>query len=157
MINWPHAILWGFCATIVLDTLLASSRALGLTRMDLPFMLGTMFTVRRERAKVLGFLFHLINGWIFALLYIAIFVSLGIQTWWVGALIGLTHALFILIPGMALLPSIHPRMATEDSGPDATHQLEPPGFLALHYGKRTPLATIFAHIIFGMILGVFYR
>ena len=81
----------------------------------------------------------------------------GISTWWFGMIIGMFHALFLLTVGMWLLPSIHPRMASEEYGPDPTHQLEPPGFLALHYGKRTPITTLIAHLIYGGILGFFYH
>jgi hypothetical protein len=35
-------------------------------------------------------------------------------------------------------------------------QLEPPGFLALHYGVRTPVSVLVAHVAFGSILGAFY-
>lgn len=149
-------MLWGFVATIVLTTLLSASRALGLTRMDISFMLGTCFTGNRDRAKWMGFLFHLFNGWAFALIYIAAFHSTGWANLWFGALIGLVHVLFVLTAGMLILPSIHPRMASEQYGPDPTRQLEPPGFLALNYGRQTPLASIFAHLVFGGILGYFY-
>lgn len=55
--------------------------------------------------------------------------------------------------GMPLLPSFHPRMASEQHGPRPTRQFEPPGFLARNYGVRTPLATVVAHLIYGTILG----
>jgi hypothetical protein len=29
--------------------------------------------------------------------------------------------------------------------------------MALHYGRRTPLITIIAHILYGAVLGAFYR
>jgi uncharacterized membrane protein YagU involved in acid resistance len=154
--NLGHALFWGFVATIIMTTLLSGSRAVGFTRMDIPFMLGTLFTGNRDRAKWLGFLVHLLNGWIFAFLYIAAFQLTGWKTAWFGALIGLVHALFLLVTGMAILPSLHPRMATEQQGPNPTRQLEPPGFLALNYGKQTPLASVFAHIVFGALLGFFY-
>jgi hypothetical protein len=35
--------------------------------------------------------------------------------------------------------------------------LEPPGFFALNYGYRTPLAVLIAHIAYGMVLGGFYE
>lgn len=151
-----HAILWGFVATIVLSTLLSGSRALGFTRMDIPYMLGTMFTGNRDRARWMGFLFHMLNGWIFALIYIAAFHSTGWDNVWFGALIGLVHALFVLIAAMSILPSIHPRMATEKHGPDPTRQLEPPGFMALNYGRQTPVVSLIGHVIYGGILGFFY-
>jgi uncharacterized membrane protein YagU involved in acid resistance len=155
--NLAQALLWGFAATVVLTTLLSTSRALGFTRIDIPFMLGTLVTDNRDRAKWIGFLFHLFNGWVFALIYVAAFHSVGRASLWFGALIGLVHSLFVLTVGMATLPSVHPRMASEQEGPTPTRLLEPPGFLALNYGRQTPLASIFAHLIYGGILGFFYR
>ncbi|HEV7516854.1 MAG TPA: hypothetical protein VGR07_11190, partial [Thermoanaerobaculia bacterium] len=64
--------------------------------------------------------------------------------------------LFVLTALMPLLPSLHPRMATEDYGPTPTRQLEPPGFLALNYGRRTPLITLGAHLVYGALFGALY-
>jgi uncharacterized membrane protein YagU involved in acid resistance len=125
--------------------------------MNLPYMLGTMFTGSRDRAKVVGFAVHFLNGWIFASVYAAAFENWRRSTWWLGAAIGLVHALFVLLPGMELLPSLHPRMASEQTGPTRTRQLEPPGVLALNYGYRTPVSVVLSHIAYGVILGVFYR
>jgi hypothetical protein len=149
--------LWGFVGTIVLTTLLAGCQALGLTRINLPFMLGTMLTPNRDRAKVIGFGMHLINGWLFATLYAAAFRSWRQAPWWLGALIGLVHALFVLTAALPTLPGLHPRMASEQRGPTPTRQLEPPGFLALNSGRRTPLSVVLAHLLYGGILGAFYR
>jgi uncharacterized membrane protein YagU involved in acid resistance len=155
--NGRSISLWGFVGTVVLTTLLAGSQALGLTRMNIPFMLGTMATADRDRAKLVGFGMHLINGWLFATVYAAAFQSWRRATWGLGALIGLVHAIFVLVAAMPLLPGMHPRMASEQRGPTPTRQLEPPGFLALNYGRRTPASVIAAHIVYGAILGAFYR
>ena len=154
--NWRDWLLWSFVATLALTTVLAAGQGLGLTRINLPFMLGSMFTPSRERAKLAGFLVHLVNGWIFSLLYIAVFHAWGRATWWAGVAIGAGQALFVLTVGMSLLPSLHPRMASEQKGPTVTRQLEPPGFLALNYGYQTPLSVLLAHLIYGAILGAFY-
>lgn len=154
--NPGSILLWGFVATVVLTTLMAGSQGLGLSRMSLPFMLGTMFTPDRKRAELIGFGMHLLNGWIFALVYALVFEALGRATWWLGAGAGLIHGLFVLVAGVALLPAMHPRMASENQGPTPTRQLQPPGFLALNYGRATPLVTLVAHIIYGGILGAFY-
>ena len=154
--NWRDWLLGSFVATLALTTVMAASQGLGLTRINLPFMLGAMFTPNRERAKLAGFLVHLLNGWIFSLLYIAIFHAWGRATWWAGAAIGAAQALFVLTVGMSLLPGLHPRMASEQKGPTVTRQLEPPGFLALNYGYQTPLSVLLAHLIYGAILGAFY-
>ena len=154
--NWGGWLLWGFVGTVVLTTMMASAQGLGFTRMSIPFILGTVFTPSRDRAKLIGFAVHLINGWVFSLLYVLAFQSWGEATWWRGGLIGLVHALFILTAGMRLLPGLHPRMASEQQGPTVVRQLEPPGFLALNYGVQTPMTVLIAHVIFGIILGTFY-
>ena len=155
--NWSGWLLWGFLATILLTTISSGTQGIGLTRMNFPYMLGTMFTPDRDRARLYGFLFHIGVGWAFSLIYVLIFQSLGAAGWWRGAIIGIVHALFVLIVIMALLPGLHPRMASEQHGPEAHNMLEPPGFLALNYGGRTPVAVILSHAIFGAILGTFYH
>ena len=92
-----------------------------------------------------------------ATLYVAAFLASGLLHWWFGAAIGFVHAMFVLLVGMRLLPGIHPRMADELRGPDPTRQLEPPGYMALNYGRGTPLTTVLAHIVYGVVLGMFYR
>ena len=155
--NRRGSLLWGFVGTIVLTGLMSASQGLGLTRMSLPYMLGTIFTPDRDRAKLVGFGVHLLNGWWLAFIYAAAFQSWRRATWWLGAAIGLVHGLFVLLVVMPLLPGLHPRMASEQRGPEPTRQLEPPGFLALHYGRRTPVSLLLAHLVYGAILGAFYR
>ena len=155
--HWPSALLWGFISTLILTSTLSAGRGLGLTRMDIPYMLGTIFTADRDRAKWIGFVVHLLNGLLFALLYVAALITSGHTTWWFGALLGVMQSFFVLTIGMALLPAVHPRMASEEYGPDPTQQLEPPGFMALNYGRQTPIATVISHVIYGVVIGLFYR
>ena len=89
-------------------------------------------------------------------MYVAAFQVFGLATWWFGAVIGLVQAIFVLSMVMPILPALHPRMANEQYGPTVVRQLEPPGFLALHYGWRTPISVLIAHVIFGALLGAFY-
>lgn len=155
--NWGIWLLWGFVATLALTTTLSASQGLGLTRMGLPYLLGSMITADRDRARLYGFGIHAFNGWIFSLLYVLIFESVHHAAWWRGALIGLAHGTFLLVVGVSLLPGLHPRMASEQHGPTAARQLEPPGFMALNYGVRTPLSILAAHAVYGAILGAFYH
>lgn len=155
--NAGNLILWGFAATLILTTLMAASKHLGLTRMDIPFLLGTMFTSNRNKAHWFGFLAHLMVGWIFAFIYGAAFESSGMHTWWFGLSVGFVHAAFVLSVGLQIVSTFHPRMARPYQGPTPTRQLEPPGYFALNYGRGTPLVTLFAHLIYGGVLGVFYN
>jgi hypothetical protein len=156
-VNIPGILLAGFAATIVLTTTMAAGQGLGFTRMSMPFLVGTIFTPARDRAMVVGFLVHAFNGILFALLYALMFQALRNATWWLGAMMGLVHGLFVLTVGMALLPGLHPHMVSEYFGPTPNRLLQPPGFLALHYGRRTPIVTMIAHLLYGAIVGAFYR
>jgi hypothetical protein len=155
--NLESVLLWGFVATIALTTIVQGGQSLGLSRMSLPFILGTMFTANRDRAAMVGFLVHLLNGWLFAFLYALAFESWGRATWWLGGGIGLVHGLAVLVALMPVLPGFHPRMASEERGPEPTRMLEPPGLLALNYGRRTPLLALLAHLVYGAIIGAFYQ
>jgi len=130
--NWGSWLLWGFASTVVLTSIVAVSQGLGMTRMNLPYLLGTMFTPDRDRAKLIGIFLHFVNGWIFSLIYVTAFQALGRSTWWFGGLIGLVHAIFVLTVGLPILSALHPRIANEQYGPTVARQLEPPGFLGLH-------------------------
>lgn len=150
-------LLWSFVATVVLTGVMRGGQATGMTRMDIPLMLGTMTTPDRDRAKIWGSLLHMMNGWLFAWVYMAAFHSWRRSGALLGALIGLVHGVFVLLSVIPVLPGVHPRMASDFTGPQPTTELEPPGFLALNYGRNTPIVALVAHVIYGAILGRFYR
>ena len=156
MLSWASCLVWGFAATAVLTTLMAGSEGFGITRMNIPHMLGTMFTPNRDRAKVYGAGLHFLNGWAFSIAYVAAFHAAHIFTWWFGALLGILHGAFVAAVALPVMPGVHPRMASELRGPTVGRQLEPPGFMALNYGARTPISILIAHLAFGAMLGGFY-
>ena len=149
-------IVGGVVGTVVLTTALRAASELRLTRMDIPFLLGTAFSQDRVRAKVIGYGLHFMFGVLFALVYYAVFSAVDRSGVLLGALLGLVHGLFA---GTALvnilLPAVHPRMGTGFEAAGDAPQLEPPGFMLVNYGRRTPLATVVAHIAYGAIVGGF--
>jgi hypothetical protein len=150
------ALAGGLVGTVVLTTALRSASELGLTRMDIPFLLGAAFTDNRVRAKAVGYALHFAFGLLFALAYFALFLVIDRSGWWLGAVFGLGHALFA---GTALvnilLPLVHPRMANPLTAAGSAPLLEAPGFLLTNYGRSTPLVTVLAHIAYGAIVGGF--
>lgn len=150
------ALAGGAVGTIVLTSALRISQELGWTRMDIPLLLGTVFTDRRGRASVLGYAIHFTNGLIFALAYYAVFRAVDQAGWLFGAALGLVHA---ALAGGALLtvllPAIHPRMGTPWSDAEETPLLEAPGFLLRNYGRRTVIWTVLGHVAYGAIVGGF--
>lgn len=146
-------LLWGLIATMCMGAILFASQNLGWSRLDLPFLLGTIFTGERHAANVLGFALTILIGWFVAFFYYLFFAALGQANWWLGAITGFVHGLLVLTALLPLLPYIHPRVASEYDGPSPRRRLEPPGFLALHYGYRTPVITLLAQTVYGTILG----
>jgi len=148
------AVVGGLAGTLVLTTLMRAASELGLTRMDLPFLLGTALTEDRVRAKAFGYALHFGFGLLFALAYYAVFAVIDRSGFLLGSLFGLVHALFA---GSALvnllLPVVHPRMGTGFDAAGSAPLLEPPGFLLLNYGRQTPLVTVIAHVAYGAIVG----
>ena len=133
------ALAGGFVGTMVLTTVLRTASELNLTRMDLPFLLGTAVTADRVRAKAIGYAAHFVVGLVFALGYFALFAAVGRHDWWLGALFGLGQSFFagtVLVN--VLLPLVHPRMGTPLNDAGTVSLLEPPGFMLRNYGLQTP-------------------
>ena len=152
--DWSGWAIFGLIATAALTAVLIGAQLAGRTRLDLPLMLGTIVIPDPDRARVAGFLIHLVNGQGFALGYAAVFAATGEATWWAGGLLGVLHGAVALLVIVPLLPGIHPHMASERAGLSSGAGLEPPGLLALNYGRETPLVTTIAHVAFGVALGM---
>jgi hypothetical protein len=146
----------GFAGTLVLTAALSGASELRLTRMDLPFLLGTAISSDRMRAKLIGYALHFVAGLLFALVYLGLFAVLGRAGWLLGMLFGLAHALFagtVLVN--VILPVVHPRLGTSYSAANSESFLEPPGFMLMNYGRATPIVTLLAHLLYGAIVGGF--
>jgi hypothetical protein len=143
--------------TATMTALMEAGQARRLTRMSLPYILGTMVTERRGRVRVYGSLLHFLNGIAFASGYALLFHRLRRAGPLVGGAIGVLHGAGVLVALLPIVQEVHPRMADEDEGPDPTPLLQPPGFLALNYGLQTPGMTIGAHAVYGAIVGAAYR
>ncbi len=150
------ALAGGFVGTVLLTSGMRAATALQQTRIDLPFLLGTAFTADRRKAKVVGYLLHFSFGLLFSLIYYAVFAAIGRAGFLLGGLFGIAHALFAgtALVGI-LLPAVHPRMATDLTAAQSSPLLEPPGFMLLNYGRRTPLVAVAAHIVYGAVIGGF--
>jgi hypothetical protein len=155
--DWQGWITFGFVATGVLTGVMVAAQLAGFSRVDLPLILGSIFVDDADKARVVGMLAHLIIGQFFALIYLSAFNLIDRAEWWMGAGFGIVHGLAALTLVVPLLPGIHPRMASERSGPELISVLEPPGWMGLNYGRATPVVTLVAHIAYGAILGGFTR
>jgi hypothetical protein len=148
----------GMLGTTVLTTMIRAASELGWTRMDLAFLLGTAFDENRTRAKAIGYACHFLLGLVFAFAYAALFTVVGFSAWWLGAIVGALHALFVsTVLVNVMLPVVHPRMGTPDTAANDVALIEPPGFLMLNYGRNTFLLNFVAHVAYGAIVGAIVR
>ncbi len=154
MIDWAGWALFGLVATTALTAVLIGAQLAGITRMDLPLMLGTTVLADPDRARVVGAGMHLVIGQGFAFGYAASFALLDEANALLGAGLGLLHGCVALLVIVPLLPGVHPRMASTRTGPDAVAGLEPPGPLGLNYGSQTVWVALIAHVIYGTALGL---
>jgi hypothetical protein len=144
----------GLIGTLALTTIIRVASEIGLTRMDFALILGTMVTTNRRRARAVGYGFHFAIGFALAILYSAVFVVIGRSSWWLGALFGALHAVFLGVVVLnVLLPVVHPLMGTPETAAHEHALIEPPGFLMFNYGRSTFLVSLLAHVAFGAIVG----
>jgi hypothetical protein len=155
--DWAGWALFGLVATTALTAVMIAAQLAGLTRLDLPLLLGTVVTEDPDRARFAGFFIHLTIGQGFAFGYAASFALLGRATWWLGGLLGLLHAAVALTVLVPLLAGVHPRIASDRAGPASAAVLEPPGLLGLNYGPQTPIVAIAAHLAYGIALGLLLK
>lgn len=153
-LNYPYIVFSGLIATVVMTTLLQGSLELGFSRLSMPLLVGTIFTGHRSLAVILGFILYFLGGVLFAFFYLFLFSAIGTTHWLAGLAIGAFHGLFFLVVILPVLPYLHPRMATEYDGPSVLRRLEPPGFMGLNYGYRTPLTTMVGHTAYGLMMAL---
>ena len=150
------ALAGGLVGAAVFSIGLELSQAVGITRMDVPLLLGSALVENRDRARALGYLAHLAIGPLFALVYWAVFAAVGQAGWLFGMVLGAVHAGFFGGPlTNVLLPAVHPRMGKAWTDASDTPLLEPPGFMLTNYGAGTVAVTTVLHLVFGAIVGAF--
>lgn len=153
IVSW---LLASGLATALLTITVTGSQLAGLTRMSFSLMLGTMFTDNRDRALVIGTAVHFALGLAFGAAYALYFEWLGLANWWIGGIGGVLHGALVLLVVLPILPGVHPRMATDNYGPEPTRGLEPPGPLGRNYGYSTAVFVGLGHIFYGVVLGELY-
>jgi hypothetical protein len=153
-VDWDGWAVLSILPVTLLTTSMVVAQLLGWTRLDLPMLLGTMVVPDPDKARVVGAVMHLLNGYVFALAYALVFAVRDNASWWFGGLVGLVHGVMAVALFTPLLPGVHSRMGSERSGPATGPVLEPPGLLSLNYGRSTPVVTVAAHGLYGIGLGL---
>jgi hypothetical protein len=126
----------GVFGALGVSGILGLARAVGITRLSLEIVLGSMITQDSGGFTFfLGFLMHLAAGGLFALVYAAIFRSWNRSSSGRGASLGIAHW---LVAGVLL-------------------GFFEPGLFASDFGPASVFMLFFIHVIFGSVIGGLYR
>jgi hypothetical protein len=141
------AVVAGIIGTIVITVVMAMSPKMGMPKMDIVGMLGSMFNP--EGNRTLGMGMHLMMGVVFAIIY-ALLWNAGIGTvglvW--GAIFGVVHW---LIAGamMGGMPMMHAGIKAGT--------VNAPGLFMLHNGGVMAfMGGLMGHIIYGLVVALVY-
>ena len=148
-IDWPGAIVWGVVATAVFTLFSMMGTAMGMTRMDLLDLLGSVVARPGSAAsRALGAVMHHANG---ALLAIAWAFGVALvdlpANWATGLLWGAILTPLALLM-MSTIGSVHPAIRRGEQ--------QDPGPAALRFGAMTPMGSLMGHLVYGLVLGLTY-
>ncbi|MDP1715784.1 MAG: hypothetical protein Q8L41_13675 [Anaerolineales bacterium] len=103
--NILNAVIAGIVATVVFTMILMMAPKMGMPKMDIVGLLGSMFSAKSN--PVLGWMIHLMMGMIFALIYAFLWSSgIGAATWVGGLVFGAVHWLIVGM-AMGMIPMMH--------------------------------------------------
>jgi hypothetical protein len=145
--NILNAIVAGIVATVVFSAVLLMAPKMGMPKMDIVSLLGSMFSARSNQA--LGWMMHLMMGIVFALLY-AFLWSAGISgaTWLGGLIFGAVQWLVVGMV-MGMIPMLHVGIK---SG-----VIKAPGLWMTNTGGLMAfMGGLAGHMIFGTVLALSY-
>lgn len=148
------AIGAGVIGAVAMLMVIYGGRAMGMTRMDLLYTLGTMMGPRgsRGQAYLLGMMLHLMMGAMFGIVHAGILVGLAPATTagaiGLDAIIGLVHGMGVVVVMPLMLSAVHPLVASGG--------IEAPGTALVGFGSMTPIGVVMAHVVFGLVTGGLY-
>jgi uncharacterized membrane protein YagU involved in acid resistance len=136
----------GFIATAAMTALMYLAPMIGMPRMDIASMLGSMFVASPGPALWLGMMIHLMMGsLLFPVVYhVVLQPRRGTGTGrglWFGLILGAAANLMV----MPMMSFVHPLVK---SG-----MMAAPGVLMLHLGAMAPVGSLIGHLVYGGLLG----
>lgn len=141
------AIGSGVIGTAVMTVLMTMAPLMGMPKMDMPALLGSMFGAPGSR--LLGLLMHFMMGTVFGLVYAGLFTAVtGTSIIVLGALFGVIHWLIVgLMTGM--MPLMHAGIRSGKVPAPGVYMIRLGGLLGFVGG-------LLGHVVFGLAVGLAY-
>lgn len=148
LINWGAVIVAGLVATAVITMLMYAGPVMGMPKMDIAQMIGSMVLPVGGNAFAMGMLMHFVMGVIFAIVYALVWLGLEITpSWWTGLIFGAVHFV-VAAMGMGMMSFVHPEIK-------AGRLSNPMGGGVR--GMTGMLGMLIGHLVFGVVVALIYR
>ena len=145
--NVIGAIVAGLAGTIVMSMVIMMAPSMGMPKMDIVRMLGSMFS--KEGNTGLGWVMHLMMGVIFAIIYAALWAAgVGSATWAGGLVFGAVHW---LVAGLMMggVPMMH-------AGVKAGTVKAPGLYMTADGGMMAFVGGLIGHAVYGLVVALVY-
>ena len=145
--NILTAIIAGISGTLLMSLLMAMAPVMRMPRMDIVGLLGTMFNQGGNR--VVGWIFHLMMGGIFALIYSALWsAGIGSPNIWGGLAFGAGHW---LVAGLIMggMPMLHSGIRSGSIDAPGVYMINSGGMMSFVGG-------LLGHLIYGLSVAIIY-
>ncbi len=150
-INVYRGILAGFLATIAMTALMYMAPSMGVPKMDIAMMLGTMFATNPSAAFAIGLAMHFMLGSV--LLAIPYFYLIEFKfrdaPWLGGAIWGFLLWGIANLIVMPMMGFVHPLVRAG--------AMPAPGLLMLQLGILAPIGSLMGHLLYGVVLAKAYK
>ncbi len=142
-ISWIGAIVWGIVATVVFTLASMMGKAMGMTRMDLLDLLGSMAAPPHTGAsRALGAVIHHVNGAILAVAWAYGVAMVGLPANWLTALVWGVILWALALIMMSSIGLVHPAVRSGEQ--------DDPGPAATNFGAMTPAGSLIGHAVYGV-------
>jgi hypothetical protein len=144
--NIVRAIVAGIVGTVVISLVMAMAPRMGMPKMAIWQMLGSMFS--KDGNNALGWALHFMMGTIFAILYAALWsAGIGSVSAGSGVLFGAVH---FLIVGLVMggMPMMHAGIKAGT--------VQAPGVYMLNAGVMGFMGGLIGHVVYGVVVALVY-
>lgn len=144
--NILSAVIAGVVASLVFSMILAVAPRMGMPKMDIVGLLGSMFG---KPNQALGWMMHLMMGIVFALIYAFLWSNgIGAATWVGGLIFGAIHWLIVGVV-MGMIPMMHVGIKNG--------VVQAPGmWMTNNGGLMAFIGGLVGHMIFGIVIALVY-
>jgi hypothetical protein len=130
-------LIGGIVGTAAMSVLLLLPRWLGIGKIDVIPAVGALITGKAENAFSIGYIVHFTSGIIFAYIYWGILLLMKMPiVWWAFGMAGFLHGIVVMLLVCITVMEHHPIARYHERGP------------------MTGLAQLFAHIVYGVVVGL---